>query len=190
MGSAGVIRAFLVVLAVLAASFAADPAHAQRAWVKDEVRLNLRTGPSNKYRIVGAIRTGDSVTILNHGEGWTQVRRSDAREGWVPEGFLAEKPPAMTRVARMENETLELRETIESARKELQELRTDRERLVQSDGEQRERINVLETENIELKAGARWPEWITGAGILASGMLVGAILQQWSARRPRSRIRL
>ena len=43
---------------------------------------------------------------------------------------------------------------------------------------------------MELKAGARWPEWITGAAILASGMLVGSIVQTWASRRPRSRIRL
>ena len=58
------------------------------------------------------------------------------------------------------------------------------------DESQRTEIQTLTRENMELKAGARWPEWITGACILAAGMLMGAILQSISARRSRPRIRL
>jgi hypothetical protein len=48
----------------------------------------------------------------------------------------------------------------------------------------------LETENHRLKAGTRWPEWITGASILAVGMLMGAIFHAWTNRRSHSRVRL
>ena len=90
----------------------------------------------------------------------------------------------------MEHETRELRETVESLREEVSTLRGERERLETSEASERGRAQALEAENLNLKAGARWPEWITGAGILASGMLVGSILQTWASRRPRSRIRL
>jgi hypothetical protein len=43
---------------------------------------------------------------------------------------------------------------------------------------------------MELRAGARWPEWITGACLLAVGMLMGAIVQSVNGRRARPRIRL
>jgi hypothetical protein len=42
---------------------------------------------------------------------------------------------------------------------------------------------------MELRAGARWPEWIAGASILAVGMLMGAILQSANGRRARPKIR-
>jgi hypothetical protein len=41
-----------------------------------------------------------------------------------------------------------------------------------------------------LRAGSRYQEWITGALILALGMLIGAFLHRNSTRRPSSRIRL
>ncbi len=160
------------------------------AWVKDEVRLNLRTGPGSKYRITGAIRTGDSVTVLDRREGWTHVRLDDARDGWVPAGFLSDEPPAMTRVGRMEHENRELRDALSNLRQEVDGLRQQRDTLETTEADHRSRAQALEAENLELKAGARWPEWITGAGILATGMLVGSLLQSWSSRRPRSRIRL
>ncbi|NNL67841.1 MAG: TIGR04211 family SH3 domain-containing protein [Myxococcales bacterium] len=174
----------------LALLLLATPATAQEVWVKDEVNLNLRTGPGNQYRITGLLKTGDSVRIVKRGEGWTQVRLSDGKQGWVPAGFLMAEAPAATRVDRMEHETRELRETVASLREQVATLSGDRSALEQSESAQRARAQELESENMELKAGARWPEWITGAAILASGMLVGSIVQTWASRRPRSRIRL
>ena len=62
--------------------------------------------------------------------------------------------------------------------------------LASRDQEQRSQIDILTRENLELRAGARWPEWITGAGILGAGMLMGAILHSITGRRSRPRIRL
>jgi SH3 domain protein len=189
---AGIVLPVGRAIAVFAAAclLAAPGALAQEVWVKDEVNLNLRTGPGNQYRIVGLLKTGDSVRIVKRGEGWTEVRLTDGKQGWVPAGFLMDGPPAATRVERMEHETRELRETVASLREQVTELSGERSALQDSESTQRRRAQDLEAENMELKAGARWPEWITGAGILASGMLVGSILQTWASRRPRSRIRL
>jgi SH3 domain protein len=163
---------------------------AQEVWVKDQVRLNLRTGPGNQFRIVGNLATGDSVRLVERGDGWTRVRTDEGKEGWVPEGFLMENPPAAMRLPQMEHEARELRGTVENLREEVSTLRGERGRLETSEASERDRAQELEAENLRLKAGARWPEWITGAGILAAGMLIGAIVQTWTSRRPRSRIRL
>src|SRR5438552_2586338 len=79
---------------------AAVAASAETAWVKDELRLNLRTGPGNEYRIKGFIKTGDSVTVLSRREGWVQVRTSsaDLGDGWIEDGFLGGEPPAAMRL--------------------------------------------------------------------------------------------
>ena len=168
----------------------AVPAAAKEVWVKDEVRLNLRTGPGNQFRIIGSLVTGDSVQLVTRGEGWTRVRLGDGRDGWVPAGFLMDGAPAATRVTAMEHETRELRGTVATLREEVETLRSESDRLGTSEAAERSRSQELEAENLKLKAGARWPEWITGAGILVSGMLVGSIVQTWASRRPRSRIRL
>src|SRR5262245_66159554 len=94
-----------------AAALAAASASAETAWVKDELRLNLRTGPGNEYRIKGFIKTGDSVTVLSRREGWVQVRTpsADLGDGWIEDGFLSAELPAALRLDRMKTETAEAR---------------------------------------------------------------------------------
>ncbi len=61
---------------------------AERAWIKDELRLNLRTGPGVQFRIMGRLKTGDALELLERGDGWTKVRVAEFGEGWIPEGYL------------------------------------------------------------------------------------------------------
>ena len=53
-----------------------------------------------------------------------------------------------------------------------------------------ERAAKLDRENIELRAGARWPEWIAGGSILLVGGVLGMAVHASSARRQTRRIRL
>jgi SH3 domain protein len=181
------IRAATAALALFAL---AAPARAEVAWVKDEVRLNLRTGPGVEFRIKGAIVTGDSIEVLEHGEGWTRVRDAEIGEGWIPEGFLQDQPPATVRLERSETQTTELQAKLDSVSARAAELEAQTAKLGEQDTGQRRQIEELTRENLELRAGARWPEWITGAGILSAGMLMGAIVHAVSGRRQRPRIRL
>jgi len=167
----------------------ATGARAETAWVKDEVRLNLRSGPGTKFRILESIGTGDRIEVLARGDGWTQVR-SGEKEGWIPEGFLQAEPPAAIRLAQLEAQTTDTRATIDALTAKADALAAENAEISEQEDSQRSQIDQLTRENFELKAGARWPEWITGAGILAVGMLMGAILQSVSGRRSRPRIRL
>jgi len=178
----GVATAALLIAAGVAA-------RGETAWVKDELTLNLRTGPGVQYRIKGAIKTGDSVEVLGRREGWTQVRSGELGEGWIPEGFIQPEMPAGMRLERSEAQTAEFRDQFGSLTERVQELETTNQELGAADAEQRAKIETLTRENLELRAGARWPEWITGAGILCAGMVMGAILQSMN-RRSRPRIRL
>lgn len=169
----------------------AGPANAQRAWVKGEVRLNIRTGPGTQFRIVGLVKTGDEVRIQERGETWTKVRlTADNKEGWIPAGYLEAEPPPAIRLAEVEAEVARLRQELDSTTGDAGRLRESNSTLASRDAEQRAEIDRLTQENIEMRAGARVPELITGATILAMGMIVGALLHRSSGRRPSSRIRL
>jgi SH3 domain protein len=159
--------------------------------VKDELRLNLRSGPGTQFRIKGAVGTGDRLDVLEHAPGWTKVASPELGEGWIPEGFLQPEPPAGIRLARTEAETAEFRSQFDSLTQRRQELEESNATLSERDATQKQEIEQLSRENLELRAGARWPEWITGAGILTAGMLMGAILHSIAGRRARPpRIRL
>jgi SH3 domain protein len=182
----------LALAACVGAVFLApSPASAEKAWVRDEIRLNLRTGPSVGNRIVGVVKTGDAVQVLSRGDGWTQVRNvEDGKEGWIPEGYLDPQAPPGIRLAEVEAHAAELETELARVSKQAKELGETNEVLASQDGEQEAQIKSLTLENMELKAGARYPEWITGALIFASGMLLGAILRSSFARRAPQRVRL
>jgi SH3 domain protein len=167
---------------------------AEKAWVRSEIRLNIRTGPGTQFRIVGVIKTGDGVNILERGESWTKVSLKDdegkQKVGWIPEGYLNPVPPPTIRLQQAEARVITLEEQLSKTEQETGKLRETNDLLNSQDGEQQTQIKQLTMENMELRAGARYPEWITGASIFAAGMVLGAWLRHNSARRQPSRIRL
>ncbi|MCZ6462744.1 MAG: TIGR04211 family SH3 domain-containing protein [Proteobacteria bacterium] len=179
-----------LVLAIALAALWANAAGAEYAWVRGEVRLNLRTGPGTQFRIVGVMKTGDGVTILKRAESWTQVRLGDGKEGWIPVGYLQAEPPPSLRLEQLEAQTVDLQQKLETTSAEAAQLRETNASLSGRDVEQQSEIGRLSLENLELKAGARWPEWITGGSILLVGMMVGALLHRNATRRPSSRLRI
>jgi hypothetical protein len=165
-------------------------AHSEQAWVGENVRLNLRSGPGMKYRILKVVVTGDSMTVMKREEGWTKVSTVGGKEGWIPAGYLAAEPPAKLRLARIESEVEGLRRKLRSISEEAEGLRAENKRLTAQDEEQQESILELTKENSNLKAGERWPYLVAGASILAGGILLGAIFHALATRRRQPRIRL
>ncbi len=180
----------LLIAAPSVSAVTGDAAQAEAAWVRGVVRLNVRTGPGTQFRIVGGVKTGDHLEITQRTEKWTQVTLDDESEGWIPVGYLDSEPPAAIILEALQEETALLRVTSAASTTQAAELRIARDALTQQDAEQRLEIDQLRRENLRLKARARWPEWIAGAGIVCAGMIVGAILQRSSGRRTISRIRL
>lgn len=174
-------------------TMAGTEALAEQGWVRGEIRLNIRTGPGTQYRIVGGIKTGDGVGILDRRESWTKVRtviEGETKEGWIPEGYLKPEPPPTIRLQRAEARVTTLETELDSLKSESGELRENNEILSTQDSDQQTTIKELTMDNMELRAGARYPEWITGASIFAAGMVAGAMVHRRSSRRQPSRIRL
>jgi uncharacterized protein YgiM (DUF1202 family) len=171
-------------------ALSATPGLAQESWVMDrEVSLTLRTGAGTQYRIIGNLTTGDVATILTRGDGWTKIRTADGKEGWVSAGFLQVSPPARIQLERVEREAEDLRKQVAELSEKTTDLRATKDELESDDEGQRLEIDRLTRENFKLRAGARWPEWITGAGIVLIGMALGAVLGRNASRRRQPRVR-
>jgi SH3 domain protein len=177
-------------LAGLAALLVAGTASAERAWIKDELRLNIRTGAGTQYRIVGVVETGDQVDIVSRADGWTQVKTGDGRTGWIPAGYLQPEAPARMVVEQHVKESAELRKRVEDLTQQVEALSGGNADLAGRDAEQQAEIDRLTRENMELRVGARWPEWVAGASILFVGGLLGILIRGASQRRPSPRIRI
>ena len=184
-------RALLSLAVLVLMALSATSSQAQEAWVMDkEVTLTLRTGAGTQYRIIGSLTTGDVTTILSRGDGWTKIRTSDGKEGWVSAGFLQTSPPARIELERLGREAEELRRQVAELSEKTTDLRATKDELESDDEQQRLEIDRLTRENYELSAEARWPEWITGAGIVLVGMALGAVLGRSARSRRQPRVRL
>ena len=168
----------LAVALLLTSTPTRDASAAEFGWVRSYIRLNLRAGAGTHFKILGGVETGDELRVLSRGENW------------IPAGYLETQPPPTLRLEKLEIETGELRTELEGIRTEASRLRESNATLTATDSGQREEIEALKIDNYELRAASRFQEWITGALILALGMLLGAFLHRNSTRRPSSRIRL
>lgn len=92
----------LLVLAVMAA-LSGKPAQAageimQVTGVPKSDRLNLRSGPSTQYRVIGALRNGDQVRVLgcepSGGATWCHVEQQTEQRGrgWANARYLLRVP--------------------------------------------------------------------------------------------------
>jgi hypothetical protein len=55
--------------------------------------VNLREGPGMNYRVIGNVKKGTSLKILEVKGDWLRVRLEDGSEGWVSKLATSEAPP-------------------------------------------------------------------------------------------------
>lgn len=183
----GRVRALRALLGLVA--LGAGSARAEDSWVKEEVHLNLRTGPGTEFRILEALKTGDAVQLIERTDGWTRVRHGE-QEGWVPEGYLQTTPPAVVRLTELESEADALRQQLSALNAETAGLRQTSADLTAREAKQAADVERLRRENAAFRTGARWPEWFAGSALLSMGMLLGALVRSVGGRPRARRVRL
>lgn len=189
-GTRRALRGLAVVLAAGALVAAAVAADAQETGWVEGASLNLRSGPGTQYRILATVKPGDRVQVLNRADAWTQVKNDAGDQGWMPAGFLAATAPPRLRVEQLEKETASLKEQLEKAQAEAKEAKESFERVDSRDGQQRAELDRLTRENMRMRAGERWVDWLTGASILGLGMAAGAIVRGLAGRGRARRLKL
>ncbi len=53
-----------------------------------KARINIRSGPGTKYKVVGKAEYGVVFETLKRGDGWVQVRHESGLTGWVKRSLL------------------------------------------------------------------------------------------------------
>lgn len=133
------LSAFLLLLVISVSSFA------QTRYVSDDLRINLRTGAGDQYRITKILRSGTRMTVLEESENaeWVRVRTQAGDEGWVRVQYLQNEPVARDQLAQAQariaelssrggdigKQNAELREQNQQLTNELQAARDDASRL-------------------------------------------------------------
>jgi SH3 domain protein len=170
---------------------AAAAGSAETTWVADDLAIiPMHTGPSTEYKLKAWLETSASATVLDRRGDWVHVRTQDDKEGWIDSKYLSSQPSAAARLAKTQADSEQARSQFGTLTERVKQLEGENAKLVETESAQKEELETIKVDNMELRAGARWPHWITGASLLAVGMLMGAIVQSMNGRRARPRIRL
>ena len=163
-------------------------------WVSDSLNTQVRSGPTDGYRIVGTLISGQKVTLLRTDGDYSQVRGESGNAVWIANRDLQEVPGQAERMPQLEQKVAELsaelngindawntrvqgmQETLESRKTLIDELQTARttldSELTQANSELRELHAQLGDENQQVLM-----RYMAFGGLIAGGGLaVGLIL--------------
>lgn len=101
----------LVALLIIAAVPAqGQPQARTTAYVSDEVDIPLRAGASDRYKIIGSVRSGSTVGVLqvDSAKGYAQIRVPSGAKGWIPSDQLTDTPSNREQLTGVRQELAQL----------------------------------------------------------------------------------
>lgn len=77
---------------------------AQTRYITDEFKVTMRSGESSKHRVVQMVKSGTAVAVLgtNKESGYTNVRLSNAKTGYILSRQLLNSPVAREQLASLQ----------------------------------------------------------------------------------------
>ena len=102
------------------ALLATTPIHAQEnndsnaRWVSDSLNTFVRSGPTDGYRIVGTLTSGQKVELISTQGDYSQVRSESGSTVWIPSRELQEVPGQAERLPQLEQQVAELSEQLKT----------------------------------------------------------------------------
>lgn len=182
----------LLLLALLAPAVVAET-----AYILESASANLRSGQGSQQKILRELSPGSAVEVLETSvAGYTRVRLGDGTEGWVSSTDLTREPPAAVRVGLLESELARLKIENQRFKEEVMELRE----LAAEPLRYRNENDALQKEVLALKSEVRLLDeksrlsqedserswFLTGAGVLVGGLILGLIIPWLLRRRKKS----
>ncbi|MCP5158996.1 MAG: TIGR04211 family SH3 domain-containing protein [Gammaproteobacteria bacterium] len=74
--------------------------------VSDSVEIPLRAGASNRYKVIGSVRSGSPIEVLkvDKAKGYTQIRTSVGGRGWIRSDQLTDTPSSQEQLISVRQE--------------------------------------------------------------------------------------
>lgn len=93
---------------------------AESVYVRDELHVGLREGPSNATTPIGTVSTGMKLDVKARQDGFINVSTAKGKVGWLKESYTTNEPPARLLLDNM-------REKYSAMEEELKQLRASQE---------------------------------------------------------------
>jgi SH3 domain protein len=185
--------AFAACLLASVSAQAEENANSTR-WVSDSLNTYVRSGPTEGYRIVGTLVSGQKVTLLRTDGDYSQVRGESGNAVWIANRDLQEVPGQAERLPQLEQKVSELsaeldgindtwktrvqgmQETLDSRKTLIDELQTTRSTLDSELNQANSQLRELQAQLGEENQQVLMRYMAYGGGIAGAGLVAGLIL--------------
>lgn len=86
----------------------AEETSGNQRWVSDSLNTYVRSGPTDGYRIVGTLVSGEKVELLRTQGDYSQVRSASGSSVWIPSRDLQSVPGQAERLPQLEQKVADL----------------------------------------------------------------------------------
>jgi len=126
---------------------------AQTAYVSDELEIMVRSGKSAGHRIIATLKSGKRLNIVERDKasGYSRVKLSATREGWVLTRLLRKTPTAKSQLAKAQASLAALKKKYSVSSKELNSLSKQKGNLDTESSSLKEQNVALSRELTKLK---------------------------------------
>ncbi|VXC71385.1 conserved exported hypothetical protein [Pseudomonas sp. 8Z] len=175
------------------------PLHAEEAasdqrWVSDSLNTYVRSGPTDGYRIVGTLASGQKVTLLRTQGDYSQVRSENGDTVWIPSSDLQSVPGQAERLPQLEQKVADLsaelkgiddawkarvqgmQETLDSRKQLIDELQAARSALDAELTSTRSQLRDAQAQLGNEQQQVLMRYMVYGGSIAGAGLLLGLIL--------------
>jgi len=172
----------------------AEEAASNQRWVSDSLNTYVRSGPTDGYRIVGTLVSGEKVELLRTQGDYSQVRSESGSTVWITSRDLQSVPGQAERLPQLEQKVADLtaelkgiddawkarvqgmQETLDTRKKLIDELQAARSALDAELTSTRSQLRDAQAQlgNEQQQALMRYMAY--GGSIAGAGLLLGLIL--------------
>ncbi|MDH2200382.1 TIGR04211 family SH3 domain-containing protein [Ectopseudomonas oleovorans] len=172
----------------------AEEAASNQRWVSDSLNTYVRSGPTDGYRIVGTLVSGEKVELLRTQGDYSQVRSASGSSVWIPSRDLQSVPGQAERLPQLEQKVADLsaelkgiddawkarvqgmQETLDSRKKLIDELQAARGALDAELTTTRSQLRDAQAQLGEEQQQVLMRYMAYGGSIAGAGLLLGLIL--------------
>ena len=188
-------RKIILVIAISVIPFS-FPVFADDKYITDNISVYLRRGPSTNYGLIGSLKSGHKVTIIDKSDdgSFTKIRDEKNRLAWIESELLTNTPSAKERLPLLEEQINTLNEKIINLDQEKQtlindyneQLKTAQSKISQLESSRNELEQDLNQKNLQIESLNKeidengqnlMLKWFTRGGMVAgAGLLLGLLL--------------
>ncbi len=185
-------KALLGFACVLLSAIAAG---AQTVYISDDVGVFLRRGPSNQFKLIGAVPAGSRVTLVDRNEmtGYVKIVDGEGKSGWVEKRFVSTEISRRERLASVERELEQLKEQFKGSGSKLAAYQSELTQLKHQNQTLDHEAKLRSSEVMRLqnelagKDQQNQIKWFQiGAVVLAAGIVLGLLAPHLTKRRRRN----